>query len=414
MSCIRGYLDAHRSFAKAHSATNLSAWKDASLFRLLRNQNSYYSLYVGRISGFLADKLALLEFSRTRDRDTHPFQLSRNDLEGDMEFGSENELSEDESAFADFVKTEDAFAGVRTEKPVDKASSGNNADEQSDRELFLQAIRMLENAVDNPGEKVQPASTEVLEIARQILDFLTTRLRILGSLIYIYSRRRVYFDDPVKGLLDSYKSLLVDRVSLITLQEQCCHEITDALNRSDLPIRAFTVNAADILDSLDQQIKPISKLEKYFLSIMRATPMTSLRDVEFYFRNYNSTIRGALDLLSTISKGDQVQQQNLIYNPIDVQLLQGSIYRDFGQLSFGQKSGIILEMVLLKTERHLIVIDQPEDNLDASSIVNMVAPTLNRLSTDRQIIIATHNSNLVMGLNTSALFVLESGARLAS
>ena len=55
-----------------------------------------------------------------------------------------------------------------------------------------------------------------------------------------------------------------------------------------------------------------------------------------------------------------------------------------------------------------MIIDQPEDNLDAYSIVKTLAPTLNRLGNEKQVIIATHNSNLVLGVNTDNIVVLES------
>ena len=83
--------------------------------------------------------------------------------------------------------------------------------------------------------------------------------------------------------------------------------------------------------------------------------------------------------------------------------------KDLGLLSPGQK-GIVLLLVYLEVDqddRRPLIIDQPEDNLDNLSIYsNLVQYFRNRKKT-RQIIIITHNPNLVV--NTDSEQVIEAG-----
>ena len=100
---------------------------------------------------------------------------------------------------------------------------------------------------------------------------------------------------------------------------------------------------------------------------------------------------------------------NWFYNiePFSVRYSMKFDGKDLGLLSPGQK-GIVLLLVYLEVDqddRRPLIIDQPEDNLDNLSIYsNLVQYFRNRKRT-RQIIIITHNPNLVV--NTDSEQVIE-------
>jgi ABC-type Mn2+/Zn2+ transport system ATPase subunit len=74
------------------------------------------------------------------------------------------------------------------------------------------------------------------------------------------------------------------------------------------------------------------------------------------------------------------------------QLLDGSDYKDVGQLSTGQRCTVILPIVLEHRDRILIV-DQPEDHIDNAFIADTLIKALRRPA-DGQIILSTHNPNI--------------------
>ncbi|WP_422909400.1 TrlF family AAA-like ATPase [Pseudomonas sp. MAC6] len=78
-----------------------------------------------------------------------------------------------------------------------------------------------------------------------------------------------------------------------------------------------------------------------------------------------------------------------------------------GQLSEGQRNTAILHMLLVKGDGP-IIIDQPEDEVDASFIYKDLVPLLRQAKSTRQLILATHNANLPVNADAEFVFALES------
>ena len=78
-----------------------------------------------------------------------------------------------------------------------------------------------------------------------------------------------------------------------------------------------------------------------------------------------------------------------------------------GQLSEGQRNTAILHMLLVMGDGP-IVIDQPEDEVDASFIYKELVPLLRQAKQARQLILATHNANLPVNADAEFVFALDS------
>ncbi|WP_407282724.1 hypothetical protein V7O61_03280 [Methanolobus sp. WCC1] len=67
------------------------------------------------------------------------------------------------------------------------------------------------------------------------------------------------------------------------------------------------------------------------------------------------------------------------------------------QLSPGERGNLLLLFYLLIDKRNIpLIIDQPEENLDNQTIINMLVPAIKEAKERRQIIIVTHNPNLAV------------------
>src|SRR5690554_36790 len=76
------------------------------------------------------------------------------------------------------------------------------------------------------------------------------------------------------------------------------------------------------------------------------------------------------------------------------------------ELSPGKKSFVLLRLLIdLDNSKCPILIDQPEDDLDNRSIYNQVVSFLRKRKGERQIIIATHNPNIVLGADAEQIIV---------
>jgi len=76
---------------------------------------------------------------------------------------------------------------------------------------------------------------------------------------------------------------------------------------------------------------------------------------------------------------------------------------DLSKLSPGQKSDILLDLVLEKNTNKILIIDQPEDDLDNETIQKKVVQKIRSLKLRRQIIIVSHNANLVINGDSDRL-----------
>lgn len=81
---------------------------------------------------------------------------------------------------------------------------------------------------------------------------------------------------------------------------------------------------------------------------------------------------------------------------IEVQELGSSEPKAFNHLSAGQQRSVLLGLLLCADRDEPLVVDQPEDHLDAQYIANAVVRHLEAAKERRQVILATHSANLTV------------------
>ncbi|MEX0718159.1 MAG: AAA family ATPase [Planctomycetaceae bacterium] len=90
-----------------------------------------------------------------------------------------------------------------------------------------------------------------------------------------------------------------------------------------------------------------------------------------------------------------------------IELLDVDVYKDSLTLSTGQKCTSILPILLLDSDRPLLV-DQPEDNLDNRFIFDTIVSRIHEVKDSRQLIFVTHNPNIPVLGDASKVFVFAS------
>lgn len=79
---------------------------------------------------------------------------------------------------------------------------------------------------------------------------------------------------------------------------------------------------------------------------------------------------------------------------------------EFLQMSPGKKAFVVLKLLLdFSTNKYPILIDQPEDSLDNRAIYNELVVYLREKKKERQIILVTHNPNIVVGADSELVIV---------
>lgn len=125
---------------------------------------------------------------------------------------------------------------------------------------------------------------------------------------------------------------------------------------------------------------------------------------EGFYSNSSKRFRDLLDNLSPNIK-DAIQtwfpEDNLI-----VKFHDGRKFKDVAQGSAGQKASAILSFLLSYGSEPLIL-DQPEDDLDNGLISSLIVSKLHESKRERQIIIVTHNPNIVVNGDSEYVIALE-------
>lgn len=79
---------------------------------------------------------------------------------------------------------------------------------------------------------------------------------------------------------------------------------------------------------------------------------------------------------------------------------------DFEQMSQGKKAFVILSLILeFSKDKKPVIIDQPEDSLDNRAIYRDLTNYLKKKKYERQIILVTHNPNVVVGADAENVIV---------
>ena len=92
-----------------------------------------------------------------------------------------------------------------------------------------------------------------------------------------------------------------------------------------------------------------------------------------------------------------------------LQITYGSDKKKLRQGSPGQKSAALLAFILAHGDEPLLL-DQPEDDLDNNLIYSLIVQAIKSIKTKRQIIVVTHNANIVVNGDSEMVHCLETAA----
>lgn len=126
--------------------------------------------------------------------------------------------------------------------------------------------------------------------------------------------------------------------------------------------------------------------------------------VEFLKSVIDKTLAGELETLKGLSKEQALRSILDDWYNIKYEVKMGNDIID--KMSPGKKALVLLKLLVeLVESRCPILIDQPEDDLDNRSVFDQLIPFIKRKKIERQIIIVTHNANIVLGADAEEIIV---------
>lgn len=87
--------------------------------------------------------------------------------------------------------------------------------------------------------------------------------------------------------------------------------------------------------------------------------------------------------------------------------LNESPYKDILKMSPGERSDLLLQMVMNQNTDRILILDQPEDDLDNETVYNTLLVKLRSLKLRRQIFVVTHNANICINADSDTITTCE-------
>ena len=290
--------------------------------------------------------------------------------------------------------------------------------------IFKEHVAIISSAKSSAKNKITEKTKEIQKYSTQILQ--------LDGLQKEQSEILKEIDELNKKIINLERDLIVieeDRKQTKELEEnrkkKYIHIIKNLFNLKNCYqdiISLFSKGKNEILYELDFQPKISLKSTSYLEKANDLFHGKKVKDDELklFDQNLLGLIENESEIESNVNNylsfsfvyKNKIKQSrnyeefyNLIFlNPFKI--LTDIYYneRPMEKLSIGQKGTVLLKLMLAEGDYPLLI-DQPEENLDNNFIYNDLVKAIRDAKNNRQIILATHNANLVVNTDAEQIIV---------
>ena len=238
----------------------------------------------------------------------------------------------------------------------------------------------------------------------------------------------------VHDQLQTMDELRTDRSNLITEKQDILNELTQARNELTSNRQEFIRSVPTPDSSINIRIVPFGEdwdtVEKSIREIIQSES-SYVRDFAYLEEIYNAdegnNFEKLKDRIVQIRSGTQMPRDQRFRQRLDrlpqesmssldlwfpedgLEISFGPHNRPIEQGSPGQKTAAILAFILSYGSEPLLL-DQPEDDLDNELTYELVVQQLRNIKTSRQIIVVTHNANIVVNGDAEMVLPLKIAA----
>ncbi len=248
------------------------------------------------------------------------------------------------------------------------------------KEEFAEIERTLANELRHTTDS-RVINTNDFRQLRETIDQSTTMLRVLKQ----QKHERKELENELQQELAKLRELWHKEFVLLK------HEL-DEVNKSDTPIAIeakFKGDKASFLQFFKEMFRGSRIREDAFRSLVDSYPdfIEIYRDLETAILGLNVTFRDRFRELFLEYLADLLTYQ--VPNHFEIH------YHDLPlrEHSLGQRASALILFILGQQDSDVIIIDQPEDDLDNQTIYEDVVKLVMQLKGKTQFIFATHNAN---------------------
>ena len=287
---------------------------------------------------------------------------------------------------------------LRAEGVSDPSEYGRLVQERQRLDSELERLESMQKERDRLVEQAQSRLHEVHEARREVS---ATRDRFLTDMLaqntFVRIRSRTYGEDArvIERSLREALGVLDDRFQ------------SDILIVSDERPKAGAV--AELLENLPEAPEERRDVFEKRIGLLKRNLVAAcvgMRPFGGHFNNY---------LKNEFTKNPEFLDKLWTWFPEDGLQVEysrrgdGTDFRHITQASAGQRSAAMLAFLLAHGNEPL-VLDQPEDDLDNHLIYDLVVRQIRENKLRRQIIVVTHNPNIVVNGDAEMLHALDFGS----
>ena len=284
---------------------------------------------------------------------------------------------------------------LQAEGVSDPSEYGLLLQERQRLDSELEHLESMQKERDRLVEQAQSRLHEALEARRAVS---TTRDRFLAKVLahnsFVRIRSRAYGENPqiIERSLREALDVLDDRFQSDIL-----------ITENELPIAGAVAKLLDNLPEATEKRREEFEKRIDLLKKGLAGACAGERPFGGHFNNY---------LKNEFRKNPEFLDKLLTWFPEDGLRVEysrrgdGTDFRHITQASAGQRSAAMLAFLLTHGEEPL-VLDQPEDDLDNHLIYDLVVRQIRENKLRRQIIVVTHNPNIVVNGDAEMLHALD-------
>lgn len=262
-----------------------------------------------------------------------------------------------------------------------KLSLEKNINELTEIESQIQKI---DNEINTSYQSIIDLRIELTENRMEFLKkYLSNNDAIKIEILPLCDKYNL--DNKFREIINKNDNTYVSDIYDYDKKSGFLYELNQELETKAKSTSSTLEDIFSVLDSLKESFSKQSSDESFNLDVSK-----KFKD---FLDNLNPNIK---DSIRTWFPED-----NLI-----VKFYDGKKYKDVSQGSAGQKASAILSFLLSYGSEPLIL-DQPEDDLDNGLISNLIVSKLHESKKERQIIIVTHNPNIVVNGDSEHVIALE-------
>lgn len=238
--------------------------------------------------------------------------------------------------------------------------------------------------LENERELITNRQQELEDEQEQIIHLREERRKDFHQYIRLYDRLQTTYTEMISHFQDGKSNIL-----------------EDVEFRAELQLREDVQSS--LFEAVDGRSVNFEELSRGINALVASTDAPD--DMRQRIDEYINELLAFTDNLK--SESSQAEYEQRVFN--DHLELSERILLDgtpLSQLSLGQKGTVLLKILLVEDDRPLII-DQPEENLDNRFIYDTLKDAFRKAKTDRQVIIATHNANLVVNTDAEQVVVAK-------